>query len=436
MGRRRARTAIGPLILVALAAAVELACAPAVPAAPTVATFALNPDLQLKTTRLPTKPLEVRELRLDPATDAVPDIVPASTHYPLYTLTSTMAAHAGALAAINGDFGTPRRQPTHALMIDGELWTSGVVPGDAIGWSEDGSTMDVGRAHLQIRASRRTGTALFPIAAWNTDAKPTGTVSGYTARGGTVTQPPGVTSPTGSDPAWCEAQLLPVGSPRFAHKKASIVRRYTVAAQPDPCQKTPLAVGTTQGAVVVATAATSGAHNPVQDLHVGQTLRISTRFEGWPGVTDVMGGVHMLVERGVNVAQHYVDGDPYIFDRNPRTAAGITKGCSDLDPVTSCRLFLVTVDGRQATTDWSTGVRLPYLARLMLDAGSWMAVNLDGGGSTTMWTKATDAAYCQSYPSVGGCLVMRPSQPTGERATRTAIDILGSPDTGAPSTLR
>jgi exopolysaccharide biosynthesis protein len=81
-------------------------------------------------------------------------------------------------------------------------------------------------------------------------------------------------------------------------------------------------------------------------------------------------------------------------------------------------------------------VRLPLLARLMLDAGAWMAVNLDGGGSTTMWTQAIDPAYCQSYPSVGGCLVMRPSQPTGERATRSAIDVLGSPDTGAPSTLR
>ena len=57
----------------------------------------------------------------------MPDIVPASSHYPLYTLTSTMAAHAAALAAVNGDFGTP-----HALMVDGELWTSGAVPGSGI----------------------------------------------------------------------------------------------------------------------------------------------------------------------------------------------------------------------------------------------------------------------------------------------------------------
>jgi hypothetical protein len=209
-----------------------------------------------------------------------------------------------------------------------------------------------------------------------------------------------------------------------------------VEEQPDPCQQTPLPVGTTSGAVVVATRDTPGIPNPVRRLRPGRTVVIGTRFAGWPGVTDVMGALHMLVRDGVNVAEHYVDGDPYIYDRNPRTAAGITQGCADRRPATSCRLFLVTVDGRQLSTGWSAGTRFPPLAKLMIDAGSWTAVNLDGGGSTTMWTQATDPAYCQSYPSVGGCLVMRPSQSTGERATRSAIDVLGSPDTGAPSSLR
>jgi exopolysaccharide biosynthesis protein len=99
-------------------------------------------------------------------------------------------------------------------------------------------------------------------------------------------------------------------------------------------------------------------------------------------------------------------------------------------------MILETVDGRQASTGWSVGVRLPWLADSMLQAGAWMALNLDGGGSTTMWTSKTDPLYCQSYPTIGGCLVQRPSQPTGERATRSAIVILPSADTGAPSPLR
>lgn len=436
MGRGRTRSigaSIGVLGVLALAA---ITTAPPAPAAPTIATYALHPDLQLTTSRFPIKPVEARTLTITPAPDAVPDIVPASTHYPLYTLTSTMASHAGALAAVNGDFGTPRRQPTHVLMIDGELWTSGAQPGAAVAWSEDGSTAHIGRPDLHIAASTPTGTRLFQIQGWNADALPTASVSAYTARGGAVTVPPGKTSPTSADPYWCEARLVPVTGPRWAHKRSVIVRKYTVEAQPDPCQQTPLAVGTTAGAVVVAAKETPGVVNPVKRLKAGRNLVVGMRFGTWRGVTDVMGALHMLVHDGTNVAEHYADGDPYIYNRNPRTAVGITQGCSDLRPTTSCQMFLETVDGRQLDSGWSAGVRFPFLAELMLRAGAYNAISLDGGGSTTMWSSITDPAYCQSYPSAGGCLVMRPSQPSGERATRSAIDVLGSPDTGAPAGLR
>ena len=65
-----------------------------------------------------------------------------------------------------------------------------------------------------------------------------------------------------------------------------------------------------------------------------------------------------------------------------------------------------------------------------------MALNLDGGGSTTMWAKKRVSAYCESSPSAGGCLAQRPSPITGERATRTAIVVLPSADAGTPSGLR
>jgi hypothetical protein len=430
------RSVMAFLAVLSMTTIAALAGASPAPAAPTVATYPLNPDLRLTTERLPKKPLEVRTLTVTPASDAVPDIVPASTHYPMYALTSTMAAHAGALAAVNGDFGTPRRQPTHALMIDGELWTTGEEPGLAVGWSEDGSTVRIGRPDVHIAASTPKGTALFDIGAWNTDALPTTSVSAYTARGGTVTVPPGVASPTSSDPVWCEARLVPLSDPRWGHQRSTIVRRYTVEAQPDPCAQTPLPVGSTAGAVVVATKQTPGVRNPVGRLRPGRTVVIGTRFGGWPGVTDVMGALHMLVRDGVNVGESWVDGDPYIYNKNPRTAVGTTQGCADVDAATPCRLILLTVDGRQLSTNWSAGTRFPFLAALMLKAGAWTAVNLDGGGSTTMWTAATDPSYCQSYPTVGGCLVMRPSQSSGERATRSGIDVLGAPDTGAPASLR
>ena len=45
-------------------------------------------------------------------------------------------------------------------------------------------------------------------------------------------------------------------------------------------------------------------------------------------------------------------------------------------------LFFVTVDGRRP--DESVGMSLPELTDLMLELGCVSAINMDGGGSTTM----------------------------------------------------
>lgn len=60
--------------------------------------------------------------------------------------------------------------------------------------------------------------------------------------------------------------------------------------------------------------------------------------------------------------------------RAPRSALGITS---------DHRLFLVAVDGRRPPKD--AGVNLDELAHLMKSLGCRDAMNLDGGGSTTMW---------------------------------------------------
>jgi hypothetical protein len=65
------------------------------------------------------------------------------------------------------------------------------------------------------------------------------------------------------------------------------------------------------------------------------------------------------------------------MERHPRTAAGVTRD--------GRTLLLVVVDGRRP--GWSAGVTLPELARLMIEAGAWDAVNLDGGGSSAMWRR-------------------------------------------------
>jgi len=408
--------------------------APALAATRATSNFPLDPSLSLKRVRVSNGPEEIRILTLSPG--AVPDIAPATQQYPMWSLTSTMSSNAGAVAGVNGDFGTGKGQPVHTLMIDGELWTTGQAGGRAVAWSSDGTQAYIGNPVLRIHATVGAGSP-FNIQEWNAHAPTATTIAAYTSRGGTVTRPPGKASPKSTDPRYCAARLVPARAIAWnGPSRVSLVRRYTVEAQPEPCPRTPLAVGSTSGAVVVATKFVSSIPNRVMALTVGGTVKLSWTFEGWPGVTDVMGGQQILVDRGVNVAPDYTPGAAYVLNYNPRTSVGIAKGCSDTDGSTVCRMFLITIDGRQSSTNWSRGVRLPFLANEQLRAGAWMALNLDGGGSTSMWVRKKDPAYCQSSPSVGGCLAQRPSPKAGERATRTALIVLPSADGGTPLGLR
>jgi hypothetical protein len=52
---------------------------------------------------------------------------------------------------------------------------------------------------------------------------------------------------------------------------------------------------------------------------------MTTRFVGWPGVTDVVGGQQMLVQGGLNVAPPLFEGAHHILDYNPHTTVGITR---------------------------------------------------------------------------------------------------------------
>ncbi|HSV73742.1 MAG TPA: phosphodiester glycosidase family protein [Chthonomonadales bacterium] len=95
----------------------------------------------------------------------------------------------------------------------------------------------------------------------------------------------------------------------------------------------------------------------------------------WDDVTEAVSGGPWLLRQGATL----VDGREQGFDEatftlrtHPRTAAGVTP---------DGRLLLVTVDGRQRH---SRGMSLAELAATMKRLGATDAINLDGGGSTTM----------------------------------------------------
>jgi exopolysaccharide biosynthesis protein len=91
------------------------------------------------------------------------------------------------------------------------------------------------------------------------------------------------------------------------------------------------------------------------------------RFDRIPeNARQVVSGSTLLVAGGRNIAPR--------SDITPRTAAGI-----DRDGHT---LFLLVVDGRRPA--YSAGLSLPQLADEMIRLGCNEALNLDGGGSSTL----------------------------------------------------
>lgn len=110
--------------------------------------------------------------------------------------------------------------------------------------------------------------------------------------------------------------------------------------------------------------------------------RITCTIDITPGSGNIRqaigGGPRLLREGAVSIeAEAEGIGASFVTDRHPRTAFGFNKD----------RIFLVTVDGRQP--GYSAGMSLTELADFMLRLGAREAVNLDGGGSTTMWVSGS-----------------------------------------------
>ena len=405
-------------------------------AATTKQTWKLGPGVKLTRIRYPETPNEVRIVTLLPQRGPTLDPVGAGSSFPMYELSSRMSSSNGAIAGTNGDFATDYGAPVHSFMVDGELWTSGTGPGALFGITPDGTRAFVGRPNLRMVA-RVPGSRAQRIANWNAGTPQMSTVHAYTVRGGSAVTPPGTTNPSGSDPTWCAARLAPRTGYRWAGADRTAIERVYAVQQASTCAKTKMGLGSDAGNVVLASKGTDGSGSDwIATLAAGTRVKLQYGFAGWPGVTDVGGGNTMLVNRGENVAPAYSPGAPNVLWYNPRTSVGVNAGCGDTDPGTACKVFVVTVDGRQGGTGWSKGMQLPRLAKEHLNLGARFALNLDGGASTVLWVKKRNDAYCQTATSYGGCLASRPSASFGERVTITGLSILGAADPNTPAGLR
>jgi hypothetical protein len=145
------------------------------------------------------------------------------------------------------------------------------------------------------------------------------------------------------------------------------------------------------------------------NLAVGDTVKLIWRIpETTWQLVEAIGGLPRLVRDGnISIESEREGGSPsFTNTRHPRSAIGFNADTS--------RFFFVTVDGRQP--GYSDGMTLRELAAFMRELGCTQALNLDGGGSTTM--------------IVRGKVVNRPSDATGERAVANALLLISTAPTG------
>ncbi|QQR90878.1 MAG: phosphodiester glycosidase family protein [Myxococcales bacterium] len=92
-----------------------------------------------------------------------------------------------------------------------------------------------------------------------------------------------------------------------------------------------------------------------------------------PAVSEAVSGWPQLVRHG-KIDEEALKACDYSRYRHPRTAVGVAKGGDEV--------ILIVVSGRQSH---SRGINLYELARLFIGFGADSAINLDGGGSSTMY---------------------------------------------------
>ncbi len=138
------------------------------------------------------------------------------------------------------------------------------------------------------------------------------------------------------------------------------------------------------------------------DLGFGSDTLVHER--GSPGMQVVGGYPELLAEGRVASDLGVRDRPAFALNRHPRTAVGF-----DVD---TGRLWMVVVDGRQEPR--SAGMSLIELANLLLWLGAEEALNLDGGGSSTM--------------IVEGAVANSPSDAEGERPVGNSLWLLHDPE--------
>lgn len=255
---------------------------------------------------------------------------------------SDLAKRTGAIVAVNGAYFASNGRPLGVLMIDGELISEPYANRTAVGLGPQGAVMD----NVGFTGEVRVGGELLT------------TISG-------------LNRPRLQDELIVYTEVYGTKTNTNVHGyEVAVVDGVVTRIQPEGNSTIP------PGGIVLS--AHGEKRQYLQTLQVGDKVEVSLELQpNWAdlGITQIIGGGPRLVRAGrleiTGEAERFQDD--ILKGRAPRTAIGITP---------EQKLLLVTVNGRQPGI--SVGMTLEELGNLLIDLGAQEAMNLDGGGSTTM----------------------------------------------------
>ncbi|MGH2746845.1 MAG: phosphodiester glycosidase family protein [Actinomycetota bacterium] len=350
MGVTRSRVAVVLLVLALVAAVI-----PRAEAGQRVTTRRIARGVTYKVIKR-TKPRQkIRVVSVKLSKRPALGVALGTNELPGFERTSSMARRYGAIAGINGDYARPSGRPVMTFANGGQIAQTPLTWGRNFAVSSDESSTYVGHPKVAVRAVKASIGLDHQVKRVNNGRPALNQVALYTPRAGGLELPPRRA---------CSARLFRKGTVGLSEEGEWVQASYEVDKVRCGVRRM-----TRSGGTVIATPRRSRRAPAISSLEAGQRLRLMWSL-GWRGVLETVGGNPTLIERGrimVGWSSH-----PF-FRRNPRTGIGTTR---------DGRVLLVTVDGRQRR--YSVGMSLRAFARFFKSQGARWALNLDGGGSTTM----------------------------------------------------
>jgi exopolysaccharide biosynthesis protein len=304
---------------------------------------------------------------------------------------SAIAERHRALAAINAGFFATNGDPAGVLTVGGRLVSDTRRPRGAVGITRD-------PAGLQLMFGRLRATATLTLQRGSKTSVPIDGVDTTRLLGKLMLFTPSYHPDT--DTAKGGLEWVVNGQP------------LRVVSGPHRAGKTPIPAG---GFVL----SFGGDRAPpgLARLKRGTRVTLDVAYDpvegepkSWSGAQDIVGGAGLLIRDGRDVDDWSIESFAKGFaeTRHPRTMIGTAADGT---------IWLATVDGRQPQL--SVGMTLDELRTLAHHLGLVNALNLDGGGSTTMW--------------VQGQVLNSPSDATGPRKVSDALLVysLGTREAGA-----